>query len=69
MFKKAPAPTLLELFEKHAASANEAKRVYRLVEGHDLLSMSLEELLSLKGVGRKAALLIIEVVCDLKGKK
>ena len=61
--------TILELFEIHAASKSEAKRVYHLVEGYDLLALDLNTLFAIKGMGRKAALLCVEVAADLKGKK
>ena len=60
---------LLELFEKHAATKTEAKRVYGLVEKYDLMALDMNNLLAIKGMGRKAALLVMEVACDLKGKK
>ena len=61
--------TLLELFEKHAASKTEAKRVYNLVKNTELVNWRLEDLLSLKGMGRQGALLCMQVACDLMGKK
>lgn len=60
---------LLELFEKHATSKNEAKRVYGLIEKYDMMALDMNNLLAIKGMGRKAALLVMEVACDLKGKK
>lgn len=61
--------TLAERFEKYASSKAEAVRVCSLVKDHAILDASLDELLSIPGVGRKAALLIMQVACDLKGKK
>lgn len=61
--------TMLELFEKHAANKTEAKRVYNLVKNTELVNWRIEDLLSLKGMGRKGALLCMEVACDLQGKK
>lgn len=61
--------TMLELFEKHATSKTEAKRVYNLVKNTELVNWRIEDLLSLKGMGRKGALLCMEVACDLQGKK
>ena len=61
--------TMLELFEKHAASKTEAKRVFNLVKNTELVNWRIEDLLSLKGMGRKGALLCMEVACDLVGKK
>lgn len=60
---------LLELFEKHAASKAEAKRVFKLVEKHNILELDLNTMFGIKGIGRKAALLIVEVAADLRGKK
>lgn len=61
--------TMLELFKKHASSESEAKRVYNLVKNTELVNWRIEDLLSLKGMGRKGALLCMEVACDLQGKK
>lgn len=61
--------TMLELFKKHAVSESEAKRVYNLVKNTELVNWRIEDLLSLKGMGRKGALLCMEVACDLQGKK
>lgn len=61
--------TMLELFEKHAASKTEAKRVYNLVKNTELVNWRIEDLLSLKGMGRQGALLCMQVACDLVGKK
>ncbi len=69
MAKEKVQPTLMELFEKHAVTKSEAKRVYGLVEKYDLLALDMNSLFSIKGMGRKAALLIVEVAADLKGKK
>lgn len=60
--------TLTERFEKHAATKQEAARVRMLVSDYDILHMTFDELLSIKGMGRKGALLVMEVACDLKGK-
>ena len=61
--------TLLQLFEKHAATPQEAKRVFSLVKNTELDFWEIGELLALKGMGRKSALLVMEVACDLAGKK
>lgn len=61
--------SLLELFEKHATSKSEAKRVYALIAQYDVLALDLGTLFAIKGMGRKAALLVTEVAADLKGKK
>ena len=69
MRKNCNENTMLELFEKHASSRAEARRVYDLVKHTELDVWEIGELMSLKGVGRKSALLIMEVACDLWGKK
>ena len=61
--------TMLELFEKHATTKTEAKRVYNLVKNTELVNWRIEDLLSLKGMGRQGALLCMQVACDLVGKK
>lgn len=61
--------TLLALFEKYASTPQEAKRVYNLVKNTELDVWEIGELLALKGMGRKGALLVMEVACDLWGKK
>lgn len=60
--------TLTDLFEKHAVTKQEAARVRMLVYDYDILRMTFDELLSIKGMGRKGALLVAQVACDLKGK-
>lgn len=61
--------TLLERFEQHAASKSEAKRVYGLIPEDAIMDLTLGDLMAIKGMGRKGALLVMEVVCDLAGKK
>lgn len=61
--------TMEERYLKYASSKSEAKRVMKLMEGHALLDMTLNELLQIPGIGRKAALLVMQVACDLNGKK
>jgi len=61
--------TLEERYLKYASSKSEAKRVMKLMEGHSLLGTTLDELLHIPGMGRKTALLIMQVACDLYGKK
>lgn len=61
--------TLLERFEQHAATPSVAKRVYNLVQNVDILNASAAELLAIPGMGRAAALMVMEVACDLAGKK
>jgi len=61
--------TLLERFEKYAATKSEAKRIYNLVDGQPFMEMTIMDLLAVKGMGRKGALLVMEVACDLAGKK
>lgn len=61
---------MYELFLKHAKSKSEATRVYALLPAEfDILTCTIEDLLAIKGIGRKSALLIMEVACDLVGKK
>lgn len=67
--KNCTETTLLELFKKHASTPQEAQRVYALVKGTELDVWEIGELLGLKGMGRKGALLVMEVACDLWGKK
>ena len=40
-----------------------------LVKDYSLLDLTFDELLRIPGIGRKAALLIMQVACDLYGKK
>ena len=61
--------TLVERFEKHAASKSEATRVYSRVKDYAIMDLTLNELLSIPGIGRKAAILVLEVAADLKNKK
>lgn len=61
--------TMFDLFLKHASSKSEARRVYNLVKHTELTIWEIGELLSLKGMGRKGALLCMEVACDLQGMK
>ena len=61
--------TLLERFEKHAPTKSVAKRVYNLVKDQDVMYMTIEQLLTLKGMGRQALLLVVEVASDLMNKK
>ena len=61
--------TLLELLEKHATTKAEAKRVFNIVKHTELDFWEIGELLAMDGIGRKSALLIMEVACDLHGMK
>ena len=61
--------TLEDRFLKYAASKSEVKRVMTLVKDYSLLDLTFDELLRIPGIGRKAALLIMQVACDLYGKK
>ena len=61
--------TLLELFLKHAKTPTEAKRVFNIIKHTELDFWEIGELLSMDGIGRKSALLIMEVACDLHGMK
>ena len=61
--------TLLERFEKHASSKSFAKKVYNLVESKNFLNMTVQQLMTIPGLGRKGIMLIVEVSCDLNGVK
>lgn len=61
--------TLEERFEKNAASKAEAKRLCKLMENYAILDITLDQLLSIPGMGRKGALVVMQVACDIKGKK
>lgn len=69
MAKKACNITILERIEKHAASKNEAQRIYNILEGIDFSHMTLTELMGIKGLGRKSAHVLLDVVLDMNGKK
>lgn len=66
MEEKSP---VFELFLEHAKSKAEATRVFSLLPDKYILDLSMRELLSIKGIGRKAAHLVMEVAADLAGKK
>lgn len=69
MEEKSP---VFELFLEHAKSKAEATRVFSLLPDKyikHILDLSMRELLSIKGIGRKAALLVMEVAADLAGKR
>lgn len=66
MEEKSP---VFELFLEHAKSKAEAARVFSLLPDKYILDLSMRELLSIKGIGRKAALLVMEVAADLAGKR
>ena len=63
--------TLLERFEQRAVSKSEARRVYGLIfsGNYSIMDLTLGDLMAIKGMGRKGALLVMEVVCDLAVKK
>lgn len=69
MAKKACDIPIMERIEKHAASKAEAKRIYNLVEGIDFVHMTMTELMGIKGLGRKSAHVLLDVVLDINGKK
>lgn len=62
-------PTLAERIAKHTATPAEAKRLCKLLEGKGFMDLTLEQLLTIPGMGRKGALVVIQVACDIKGKK
>lgn len=59
----------LEDLEKHTTSKSFAKKIYGLVECANFESTSIADLLQIPGMGRKGALLVMEAVCDIAGKK
>lgn len=61
--------TLMDRLEKHGAPKHVAARIDALLDGKDFLKMSITDLLHIPGMGRKNALLVMEVACDLAGKK
>lgn len=61
--------TLLDRLEKHATTKAEAKRVYNLIKNEPFMEMTVHQLSVIKGMGRKALLLVMEVAADLAGKK
>lgn len=61
--------TLLERFEKYAPTKSVAKKVYNLVKDVDFTRMNLQSLFEIKGMGRAAVLLVVEVAADMAGKK
>lgn len=60
--------TLLERFGKHAKTKSEAKRVYNLVKDEPFMEMTMTQLLYIRGIGRKALILVMEVAADIAGK-
>ena len=62
-------PTLEERIAKYAATPADAKRLCKLLRGKGFMDLSLEQLLMIPGLGRKGALVIMQVACDIKGKK
>lgn len=70
---KATAPDIEGLFVQKAPRGNFGKKVYKLLVencGTDfLMGVTLDKLLSIPGLGRKGALLAVEVAADLAGKK
>ena len=67
--------TLEERFMMNAATPTAGKTVYNkllkanVIHNKDFMSLSFKELLAIPGIGRQAALLVMEVACDLAGKK
>ena len=66
-------PNVEELFSEKAPRGNYGKKVYNLLKKElgdkSFTKLTVEELLNVKGLGRKGALLAIEVAADLAGKK
>jgi len=61
-----PPLTLEERFQKHARSKGEASRVYSRIKDCDFMNMTLNDLLSIPNIGKKAMMLIVEVAAELK---
>lgn len=64
--------TLEERFMMNATTPTAGKTVYnKLVKANvkDFTKLSLEQILAIPGMGRQAARLVMEVACDLAGKK
>ena len=76
--------SLYERFEKHSSSSWSAKRAYNAIaryysihKGHDtekewtedIMSESLEVLINIPDIGRKSALIIVNVVADILREK
>ena len=61
-----PPLTLEERFQKHARTKGEASRVYSRIKDYNFMNMTLNDLLSIPNVGRKAMMLIVEVAVELK---
>jgi len=68
---KCKEPDLEALFVKHASTPQVGKKIYKTLSAHGgrefLMGLSLDDLTKL--VGRKGAILAVEVACDLAGKK
>lgn len=56
------------LFVEKAPRGNFGKKVFKLLP-ENFMAMTLEDLLKVPGLGRKGAMLAMEVACDLAGKK
>jgi len=72
--------SIYDRFLKHAVDKSQATRVYRCLvaetlphkdelDTDDILHLTLFNLLNTPGIGRKGALLVIEVAADLNGEK
>ena len=61
--------TFVERLEKHGATKSVAAKIDSVLDGVDIMKITLADLLKIPGMGRKNALLVMEVACDLAGKK
>lgn len=64
--------TLEECFMNKAVTPTFGKTVYNKLQKAGvkyLTTLTLDQVLAIPGIGRQAALLIMDVACDLAGKK
>ncbi len=70
---KVVAPDVKALFAEKAPRGDFGIKVYNLLEKaggtNFLMGMTLDEILAVPGVGRRGALIALEVAADLAGKK
>lgn len=70
---KLVAPDVKAMFAARAPRGNFGIKVYNLLEKaggtNFLMGMTLDEIVAVPGVGRRGALIAVEVAADLAGKK
>ena len=70
---KLVAPDVKAMFAERAPRGNFGIKVYNLLEKtggtNFLMGMTLDEILAVPGVGRRGAIIALEVAADLAGKK